>query len=74
MPRRRIPHTEPRPLKADKEYGRRCGRTAYATPADALIALGSIPAGRVLRTCPDCHRYHLIAKGEVLHPRGGGRR
>ena len=74
MPRRRIPHAEPRPLRADRAYDRRCGRTAYATPADALIALGSIPEGRALRRCPACGRYHLVGHGETLHSRRGGGR
>ena len=43
MSRRNLEKTQPRPLKADAMFSRKCRRTRYTTPVDARIALGRLP-------------------------------
>ena len=52
MSRRNLEKTQPRPLKADAMFSRRCRRTRYTTPVDARIALGRLPEGKTIRKCP----------------------
>ena len=37
MSRRNLEKTQPRPLKADAMFSRKCSRTRYATPADTVM-------------------------------------
>ncbi|WP_368089369.1 hypothetical protein [Bifidobacterium breve] len=74
MARRNLEKPMPRPLRADAAYSRKCRRTRYNTPADANIALGRLPDDRVIRKCPECGGYHIVASGTILHRRGHGGR
>ena len=70
MSRRNLEKTQPRPLKADAMFSRKCSRTRYATPVDARIALGRLPEGKTIRKCPECGGYHIVEPGVLLRPRG----
>ena len=74
MSRRNLEKTQPRPLKADAMFSRKCSRTRYATPVDARIALGRLPEGKTIRKCPECGGYHIVEPGVILRRRGKGAR
>lgn len=67
MPRRFPEARRGHGLKPAAHYERKCSRVSYDSQVDAKIAMSEHPAPDCLiRRCPVCHGWHVIAKGEAL--------